>query len=172
MGNPAKAAKRSGRALATLGRNTGQRVQDVLQNFATLKADDLTNKLLAQFFDGIDASVGLIRSFAEEPPTALIDVRLPGGGGGGNTAGNVQIDLDDPVNNINNLTATQLIAPGAAAPIAMVLTDVTPAPSAVVAKVNIAVSVPNNTVPVPNMFHGFIAVGQAIQVKVYLNVHN
>jgi hypothetical protein len=168
MANPTKAAKRSRRALATFGRKTGQRVEDVLQNFAALTADQLTRRLLEQFFDGVDASVGLIRSFAEEPPTALIDVRVPGAGAG-NTPGNGQIDLDEPVNNIGNLIATALIAPGAVAPIAMALVDVTPPPSPVVEKVRIDVNVPNNTAS--NLFHGFIAIGQAIQVKVYLNVH-
>jgi hypothetical protein len=158
-----KAAKRVRRALGKLTDKTAKRIEDVLDNPGGVNPQQLTDNIVGQFFDGVEAWLGVVRSFSGEAPTVFLDADTLGGGKNVSAT----VELDEPVNNVVNLTATSLISPGVAVPLAMVLAAVGPGPQ--VEMITITVNVPAGQAV--GLYSGFVALQQVIQVKVYVWVH-
>src|SRR6185503_10357916 len=97
MAKPAKAFKRSARAIERLGKKTSERLDRVQTDIdaTTFDANKFAVEAAGQTIDNLSAWLDMFRAVRETPPTLFLDITVSGGGG--NVTKGATVTLDETV---------------------------------------------------------------------------
>jgi hypothetical protein len=171
MPRPAKAIRRSTRAIERYSKSTASRIETAQSKIdtspSTYTPTDFATDVVSQGLDLVKAWLEVGRALSEMPPRAFIDIRVTGGGGNASNFNTIQ--LDETVAGLGLLSASALSCPGVGNIPAASVALANPGAGPAVDDLKVTVTVPNSQSV--GLYQGFVAVAGDVVVDVYVSVH-
>lgn len=172
MPRPAKAIRRSTRAIERYSKSTATRIEAAQSKIdaspPTYSPTDFATDVVSQGLDLVKAWLEVGRALSEMPPRAFIDIRVTGSGSG--PASNfTTVQLDETVPGLPLLSASALSCPGVGNIPAASVALTNPVAGPAVDDLKITVNITNSQAV--GLYQGFVAIAGDVVVDVFVSVH-